>query len=241
MKSTSETGHAINVANFNELITAVTALGATYAPAKASLKLASLNAISTAGANSLNEVISKKNAYNNAVNARMQSFSKMRPLATRVLAALHTTDANFELLKDAKTINRKIQGRRAVDIAPVAEGAAAPKSISASQLSYDQLIQHFTTLVNLIETVPSYQPAENDLKLDTQQTYISELNSLNSQVSAAYIAIGNERIARNTILYKTLVGLVDIALSVKLYVKSVFGSNSPQYKGINKIAFRTIA
>lgn len=241
MKSTSETGHAINVANFNNLITSVMALGAMYAPSKAELKLASLNAISASATNSIDEVMKKRNAYNNAVNARLLGFSKMRPLTTRLLAALYITDANFELLKDAKTINRKIQGKRALAIEPVAEGEVAPKSISASQVSYSQLIQHFTTLVNLIETVSSYQPTENDLKLDTLQTYITELNSLHSEVSTAYISIGNTRMERNQILYKPLVGLINIALSVKLYVKSVFGAKSPEYKGINKIPFRTIA
>jgi hypothetical protein len=43
MSSTSETGHAKNVANYEKLIADVTALGVTYNPSKANLKLTALN------------------------------------------------------------------------------------------------------------------------------------------------------------------------------------------------------
>ena len=45
MASTSETGHAKNVANFQDLIEFVTGYGATYNPSKSSLKLAQLVAL----------------------------------------------------------------------------------------------------------------------------------------------------------------------------------------------------
>ena len=45
MASTSEVGHAKNVANFQDLIEFVTAYGATYNPSKNSLKLPQLIAL----------------------------------------------------------------------------------------------------------------------------------------------------------------------------------------------------
>lgn len=44
MPSTSETGHAKNVANYEKLITSITALETPYNPSKARLKLPQLNA-----------------------------------------------------------------------------------------------------------------------------------------------------------------------------------------------------
>lgn len=52
-------------------------------------------------------------AYNNAVNDRMLGFKPLKPTATRIIGALAATDATTEVLKDAKTINRKLQGQRA--------------------------------------------------------------------------------------------------------------------------------
>ena len=43
---------------------------------------------------------------------------------------------------------------------------------------------------------------------------------------------------RNKILYEENTGLVDIALDSKTYIKSVFGSTSPQYKQVSKLYFK---
>lgn len=48
MPSTSETGHAKNVANFQDLISFCTGYGATYNPSKAALSVANLQAQLTA-------------------------------------------------------------------------------------------------------------------------------------------------------------------------------------------------
>ena len=64
MASTSETGHAKNVANFQDLIEFVTGYGATYNPSKNSLKLAELITLKTSAENSLSDVITKNTLYN---------------------------------------------------------------------------------------------------------------------------------------------------------------------------------
>lgn len=64
-----ETGHAKNVANFEDFISFVTAYGATYNPTKASIKLANLNAIFRQ-ANDITNVMNKTVAFNNTSNAR---------------------------------------------------------------------------------------------------------------------------------------------------------------------------
>lgn len=74
MTSTSETGHAKNVANFQDLIEFVTAYGADYNPSKESLKLPQLIALKTAAENNLADVISKSTNYNNQVNQRISAF-----------------------------------------------------------------------------------------------------------------------------------------------------------------------
>ena len=65
MASTSETGHAKNVANFQDLISFVVGYGATYNPTKDALKLPQLNALLTTSQTSLAEVVTKNTAYNN--------------------------------------------------------------------------------------------------------------------------------------------------------------------------------
>ena len=59
-------------------------------------------------------------------------------------------------------------------------------------------------------------------------------------VLAATVPLSNARIARNEVLYKEKTGLVDTAFDVKVYIKSLFGASSPQYKQISKLAFKAL-
>ena len=116
MPSTTETGHAKNVANFQDLIASVIGYGATYNPSKAALKLTNLQSKLTGEQANINTVIAKTTSYNNAVNDRVIEFSNVKPLSTRVLNALSSTDATDQKINDAKGFNRKIQGKRASSV-----------------------------------------------------------------------------------------------------------------------------
>jgi len=74
MASTSETGHAKNAANFEDLISFCTGYGASYNPNKASIKLPALNTLFTNAKNSLDALTAAAPAYTNAVNAREIAF-----------------------------------------------------------------------------------------------------------------------------------------------------------------------
>ena len=78
MKSTSETGHAKNVANFQQLIEFVTAYGSTYNPSKKSLQLPQLITLKTEAENTLSDVLAKNTIYNNKVNERVEAFAGLR-------------------------------------------------------------------------------------------------------------------------------------------------------------------
>ena len=71
-------------------------------------------------------------------------------------------------------------------------------------------------------------------------TTLTNFKTLNTAAINAATPYKNAMIARNTVLYQDNTGLVDTALEVKKYVKSVFGTLSPQYKEISKIEFKKI-
>ena len=238
MASTSETGHAKNVANFQDLIEFVTGYGATYNPSKNSLKLPQLVALKATAETKLTDVISKNTAYNNKVNERMVAFSNLKSLSTRLVNALQTTDATTQTINDAKTFNRKMQGKKAsASQTPTDPNAPAPKTISTSQQSYDQLIQHLAGLKSVLEEESSYTPNETDLQVATIDAKIADLTAKNTAVSTAYTNISNSRISRNETLYTSDNGIFETASEVKKYIKSVFGASSPQYNQVSGIKF----
>lgn len=243
MASTSETGHAKNVANFEDMISFCTGYGGSYNPSKIAIQLPSLNTLRTNAENAVADVNSANTNFINATNARQIAFNPVKPLATRLVNALEATDATDELIKDAKTLNRKVQGARKgkgtkPETPPTPpDTAAEDKQISVSQQSYDSIIENVGKLGELIISEPTYAPNEVDLQVVTLTAFHNNLKTTNTAVINATTAISNARIARNNILYAPKTGLYDIAQEVKKYVKSVFGATSPQYKQVSKIKF----
>jgi hypothetical protein len=246
MASTSETGHAKNVANFDELISFVAAYGQAYNPSKASIQLPALQTLSAHAKTAIIAVNGALPAYNNAVAARDAAFAPLNKLTTRVLNALKATDTTVQVDQSARTLVRKIQGKRATPKLTAEEkqtAAAAGQEItesSSSQMSYESRLDNFNKLIKLLAGISLYAPNETDLTVSALTALYSDLLAKNAAVISATAPLSNARISRNDILYKINTGLVDIAMDTKTYIKSVFGATGPQYKQVSKLAFRAI-
>lgn len=240
MASTSETGHAKNVANLESLIAICNGYGAAYNPSKASIQLTALTTLHNNARAALTHVNNTKAALIQATNQRKAQFSPLRKLATRIVSALDATEASDALVRDAKTIKHKIHGRRATPRKSTAQNTPdtpPQKQISSAQLSFDSIIEHFEKLIDILSTEPSYTPNEPELQLSQLHLLIGQLRSSNTAVINANTAYSNARIARNNILYAPPTGLYPITIDVKNYVKSVFGASSPQYKQLTALKF----
>ncbi len=248
MSSTSETGHAKNVANFEDLISYCTAYGTAYNPSNDHLLIPQLQTLHHDAKIMLLTVKTNKTAFDNATNAREIAFAPLKKLSTRIVNALASTNAAQQTIDDAITINHKIQGKRSdnsknetdTELPPTEDTTPEGKKISVSQQSYDRLIDHFSKLIVLLTSEPLYTPNESDLSVAALNTRFTNIETLNTAAIDRTTAYSNALIARNTLFYKPTLGLVDIALSVKKYVKSVFEASSPQYKQISKIQFKNI-
>lgn len=246
MASTSETGHAKNVANFETLISFCAGYGTNYNPSKANLKVPALQTQLASCKANIASVTSTSVAFNNAVNARMIAFDGLKKLSTRLINSLEVSGATSQTIKDAKTVNAKVQGSKLtkadaglVPIEPNAIVVETDKSISASQQSYTSLIEHFSKMITILSTEPTYVPNENPLKIATLNTQLTNLKNTNTAVINAYTTVSNSRISRDQSLYNSTNGLCETAKEVKMYVKSVFGATSQQYKQVSGIEFKS--
>ncbi len=243
MASTTETGHAKNVANFNVLISRVQGYGTRYNPTNATIKIPNMQTIYSSANSTMLAVDNAKPAYISAVNVRQQIFNDMEKLSTRILNAFDATQGVTKAhVDDMKTIIRKIRGARKekiVDTPPPPDATAkeAQKQISASQQSYDQLVEHFQKLVSLTSSVSAYNPNEAELKVTAMNTFLSQLQSANQAVINATTPYLTAMQNRNNILYATDTGLVDLAQEVKKYVKSVKTITLPEFRQISGLKF----
>lgn len=243
MPSTSETGHAKNVANFSKLIEVCKGFGTKYNPSKAALTITALEAKLATCIADLQEQKNADQAEKTARNNRVIAFKDRSKFSTKLLAAIKASDVSEETIVNATSINKKIRGEKISD-APATKPTApetettTPKTISTAQLSYTSIVDHFKKYQTLLASLgTSYAPNENELKLTTLTTQIAAWETLNNQVDVAETASKNALIKRDKSFYSSKTGIPDIAADVKDYVKSVFGAGSPEHKMLTKITF----
>jgi len=239
-----ETGHAKNMANFDELLTVVIGYGTIYKPSKSSILLPALQTLATNARNSLAAVNNAAAAYHTAVANREVAFSTLSKLCTRILNAIKATDTTEQIDDNAKSLIRKIQGTRATHPTAVAtpqditSEVVVAKTNSSSQMGFDNRLDHFDKLIKLLIGIALYAPNEADMKTAALTTFYTDLKTKNTAVVTAAVALTNARIARNEIFYKSNVGLVDLTIDIKNYIRSIYGSGSPQLKQITKLTFK---
>ena len=239
MPTTFETGHTINVARFEDLISLCEGFGLIYNPAQMHLKVDALKSLRRLAEESLTGIASKQPDYNHAVAEREAIFATISPLTTRIISALIASGVPKRSIDNAKTIIRKLQGQRATPIAPTDPNSTepAPKTISASQMSFDSRIGNFERLVEILAAEPEYRPNEVPLQTATLQALLLDLKAKNTAVINANTALINARIARDKVLYQDTHCLLNTVVETKAYVKSVFGSKSTEYQNVSKLKF----
>ncbi|MET3538322.1 hypothetical protein [Chryseobacterium limigenitum] len=237
--SPSETGHAKNAANFQSLISFCIGFGATYNPIKDSLKVTSLQDLLLNVQNKLGNTKAKKTGFDNATNNRKNAFTDVRSLSTKIVNAYAVSGADQLGINNIKSVNRKIQGAPSKkSTAQAKDQEPETKQISNSQQSYDKMVDHFSGIIEILTQNPSYSPNENDLKIAALQEKLLDMKTKNAELIDSYTQYSNAMLERNQIMYNPLSGLLQTAKEVKLYVKSVFGASSPQYKQISGIEFK---
>lgn len=243
MRSTSETGHAKNVANFEQLALSCTSLGAAYNPVNRVLSVGSISAASQEASQIMASVLSARAVLSGAVTERNSAFEPLSGLTTRIGNAVKSSGCAQQTIGQVVSIIRKIQGRRATPRVSEEEQQAAVGegteiiTRSSSQMSFTSRIENFDALIRLLETISEYTPNETDLTLVSLQALHLDLKTKNIAVLNAEIALDNLRSQRDDLLYSKTTGIVDKAFAVKAYIKSVFGATSTQYKQVSSLRF----
>ena len=248
MSTYIESGHAKNTANFDHLIALLVTYGTNYTPSNPSLAITNLQTVLTNAQTALTNVKNEYNGWKNATNSREIAFEPLKGLSTRLLNTLMSVGATEQTIKDFKTINAKVQGSKLTKadagiVADPSEDTAnkttlpVKKTVSVSQQSFDNLIEHYDKIIKLLASVPAYNPTETALKVATLQTLLANLKTVNTPTYTSYAKVSNARIARNKILYENPDALIVLAKAVKAYIKGKFGATSAEYGQVSSIKF----
>jgi len=246
MYSVNETGHNRNVVHFEILVSFVASLGPSYNPSRAAIALPALQALLLQARETIKNVDIMLASYSIAVDSREHTFAPLRTLSTRILNSLRSTESSFYMDNSARSIVRKIQGRRVkprltdAEKKALAEQGVTVVEKSSAQTGYDNQADNLIKLIGLLANIPEYAPNEPDLQLNALRAYQANLEIKNKEVIVAKVDLNNARAARNQLLYTHITGLVDIAFDVKVYIKSVFGARDSHYKQISSLVFKVV-
>jgi hypothetical protein len=109
MASTSEVGHAKNLANLQKLIDLASQLGPSYNPTNTKITLASLNTLLTNCTTDYNNWVTKYAFWKTTTNSREMAFKPIGQLCTQILdnvSALNVTNT----VDDISAVVHKIHG-----------------------------------------------------------------------------------------------------------------------------------
>lgn len=236
----SETTEAKFIANFEALIAKVTALGARYNSPNVGIGVTALNA-ALANARALRTTyLEKLAAEDNVINLREAEFADVASLASRVTAFIESLGLPTDLVENARSIKRKLQGRRASEATP--DNPATPEdesasNNSASQMSYDSRADNFSKLVELLQAQSTYNPNETEIQTVTLDSKLTNLLARNSAVINANAVVDSTRNNLDGLLYEDSNSLYTLAKQVKAYCKAALGADDLDYKDIASLEF----
>lgn len=245
----NETGHARNVASFEDLVIVVQSLGATYTPVAPAIQAKALDDLKKDLRLNLQNVNDKDAIYRDKIYAKQKEVEKMGVMATRVVATMSGLGLDNKIIDQAKSIVKKIRGggtnkkttTPAVANTNATQTTPEPKKVSTSQMSFDQRRNNFNLLTALVANQVAYQPNEADMKVAALQDYSNSLEKLNDDGTKATQDLTIARQQRDAILYNKEKGALVLAQQVKAYIKGAFGTKSNEYERIKGIKFSKIS
>lgn len=239
MASTSEVGHAKNIANLNVLNTNIAALGAIYNPSNPKLHLVNLQNVYSTALTQQENVNNLVAPYSIAVDERELIFKPLNAELTKLRKAYKATEGVSQAhLEDFMTIVRKLKGVRKTTLSVSTNPDEEQLTHSTSQLSFDQRTNNMDGLISLLQNTPNFNPNETEYQIATYQAKKVAMLQKTQAVLDAYIPLNTARSARNKTLYISDDNLVDMANKAKDYIYTILDANSAQYKAISKIKFK---
>ena len=250
MASSQEKGVLNFIAECSKMNITVSGFGSSYSPPDR-LKLTNLQDTLAKATQLLSELNLAISANKNAISVRAAAYETLPSRITRVVNFFSITNADNTLKANVKSVAAKFRSSSkkskdskqdttvvAVENAGVnetAETAKTAKTRSNAQTGFDNKLGHLRLTIALVETEPSYSPAEVDLTVASLNNFASELEQCNLMVAETQSRLNALRKQRDELIYGKTNSLLSLGHDVKKYVRAAYGNNSNEAMAINAI------
>ena len=235
-KAVIETGHAINISNFKQLIDYCESFGAIYQPSREAIKIGNMTALWNTADGAHQALTKAIQDSKEPINQREILFEPVDKLVTRRLNYFESTEASDQIKEDAKGLADKYRGFN-VKVKKLPDGTSDPNDVSKSHQSYVMKGDTFRQLVDLYKAQPLYAPHEAELGTAVLGDISNNMKTLNDGIGLILAPVETARRTRDEALYAEKTGVIDISLACKDYVQGVFGASSPEAKMVRGLEF----
>ncbi len=243
---TGDTGHAVNVGNYNSLVVILKNAGGRYQPANPDHEVAELEKKAQPAMDAVTDVAGPEELYDQAVNDRKADFELLKPKTNNALGSFTnskdvTPDEKARATTKAKLIKgtnaKKKEKKEGEKSTPEKPQEITEKKHSVYQLSYVKRAANLSDFVSILENNSAYKPKDADAKPATLRAFHGKLVGHNSNVETAFQPYLDKLKDRDIKLYSAT-GIVNTALEIKDFVKKSDKFTKDEKKRIAAIKFR---
>lgn len=222
---------AKTVGSFDKVLATCKQIGAQYQPNVAALSPAALGRLHDRAQQSVRAATQAQIECTLAIRARQKAFADVPKLAVRIVRILSADTQQDVQFEAAKLIRNKFYSPRKENVSADAV-EASPSTRATGRKSFDQQLDTFSKLVELIAVNESYNPAEPELTLIALRKKVALLSNHSQHVAEKQAAAQRARLERNELVFGKK-GIIMTGRAVRSYVMGAFGSFSPQAMQIN--------
>lgn len=236
----NEQTHAKNLDNLRTAIAIAQSLGGLYKPSSSLIQIASLQSFESAIATAMQAINDVLPIEENAVDARMAAFKLVPKRVTKILNAAKGQGLTAEFIGNIRTSANAIRGVRVTPktpdnpLTPIDESKS---NVSSSNRSYAGQLEAIDLFVEQLKSNPSYAPTEVEYQTPTLDTWLADLNTLNTNAINSKGPTRTARNERNALMYNPTNGLPMRMPMMKQYVRSILDTSDTRFIQLNRLKF----
>jgi hypothetical protein len=236
-----ESGHAKNVANFEQVIIILTALGTVYNPGQALILLAALQTKLTEAKAALAAVDTAEAEKRLSVNDIQAEEAELDRFMVNIKRTVEVELNNPAFTAEIQSIiNRSRPKSRDTGLIddPSTPEDESRTAHSLSQSSRDNQIAGLADIIALLRLRTDFKPNDAEYTLAAIEARFDTLSAKNNAAKASNANLGNTLDARDAVLYDDETGIIKLVKLIKTQLALKPGRESAAYQQINALEFR---
>ena len=253
MAHSINTGHTVNVENYNQLVINLSNMAGLWNPVNEMITIAALTTHHKACDATLKALNTAEAFDKKQTAARTKVYLPLQSLTKRTVAAMKSCQMEASVIESAGTLVSLITGANISKVTnkrkkmalkahalTITEGDPATEEVknrSVSQLAFDARLKNFDKLVAQIETSGNYKTNHADLNLPALKAFSASMQQANNATNDAFDVLSNVRKKRNELLYNDSSSLINRVALIKNELEALDGKNNVHYKKATGLKF----